>query len=173
MHSFIVYTLFFLSLLAGRALALNITLAAPVGLIPASQFLAFPASALTASCDASCTPATAAITTCGDADDACLCDADTVAAVLACEQCLFAALIDANVVPPDLRVGQTSALAAYSAACLASPSNITLPVASIALTLPAGWNGPVSQQLGVPATVLTLMVGVMLGVGAVGMVCTM
>ncbi|KAF7974221.1 hypothetical protein HWV62_13203 [Athelia sp. TMB] len=121
MYSLVSYMLLFLSLLAGRALALNITLAAPVGVIPASQFLAFPASALTASCDTSCTPATAAIAACGDAADACLCAAPTVAAVVGCEQCLFAALIAAHAVAPDPRVGQSSALAGASFSPSPSP----------------------------------------------------
>ena len=65
-------------------------------------------------CDASCTPATAAIAACGDTADACLCAAPTVAAVVGCEQCLFAALIAAHAVAPDPRVGQSSALAGAS-----------------------------------------------------------
>ena len=50
---------------------------------------------------------------------------------------------------------------------------MTLPAPSVALALPAGWNGPVSEHLSLPATVVTVMFGAVLGVGAIGMLSSM
>ncbi|KIM77386.1 hypothetical protein PILCRDRAFT_825345 [Piloderma croceum F 1598] len=164
MHSF--FALMMFVALAGRAMALNIVFGGPLGNITASQVLAIPDGQLKTDCQSSCDPANQAIQTCGDTNDSCLCNNATVSAILACEQCMFTELINQNAQMPDPRAGSTPALAAYSAACLAS-QNITLPPTSIALTLPASWVGPFDALLNLPATIITVMIGATLGGSAI------
>ncbi|KDQ54483.1 hypothetical protein JAAARDRAFT_38152 [Jaapia argillacea MUCL 33604] len=170
MHSF--FILAFFATLAGRVLALNIAIGGAVGNVNASQFLAIPDPQITADCLTSCTPANTAILNCGDTNDTCLCSSDTVTAITACEQCMFADIINKNVKMPDPRAGSTPALAAYAAACLASV-NVTIPPASIALALPQNWDGPAGLGLNMPATVVTVAVGAFLGGSAMFLLSTM
>lgn len=55
---------------------------------------------------------------------------------------------------------------AYAAACLASSANVTVPATSVALTLPANWDGPVSLTLNTGQTVVAVIAGTILGGGA-------
>lgn len=70
---------------------------------------------------------------------------------------------------------------AYLAAC-ATVSNTTLDLfasvrnpdnATFKLQLPDNWNGPFGQGLDIPATVVTVIAGAILGVGMITVVNTM
>jgi len=165
MHSFFTVAALFVAL-AGRAMALNIVTGGPLGNITASQVLAVPSGPLTSACQSSCDPATQAIQTCGDTNDSCLCNNATISALVTCEQCMFTQLINTNQKMPDPRAGSTPLISAYSAACLAS-QNITLPVTSLKLALPASWDGPFDAVMGLPGTIITVIVGAGLGMSAI------
>jgi hypothetical protein len=84
--------------------------------------------------------------------------------------------------PPLLQVGRQSlscrviALTsdvAYVAACQASPVNITVPATEVALTLPPSWDGPTGVHLNLGETILYVMTGAVIGVGSLGIICTM
>ena len=62
---------------------------------------------------------------------------------------------------------------AYSAACLASPAKVTVPAASLGLTLPSGWDGPESNVLSLASTVVTVAAGGILGSGVLYILVTM
>jgi len=164
MRSFLTFALFLA--LAGRAMALNIVFGGAFGNITASQVLAIPDGQLKTDCQSSCDPATQAIQTCGDTNDSCLCGNATISAIVTCEQCMFTELINKNQPMPDPRAGSSPALGAYSAACLAS-QNITIPPTTIALALPASWDGPFDAVLNLPATIVTVIFGATLGVSAI------
>ncbi|RDX44079.1 hypothetical protein OH76DRAFT_1360156, partial [Lentinus brumalis] len=111
------------------------------------------------------------------ADNKCLCAAnntqtDVVPLVTACQQCMFAALITRNKLPDDPRAGQASALTAYQTACNATAS-ILLDTTVIALVPPPNWDGPFGQGLNVGTTVITVIVGALLGSGLIGVVISM
>ncbi|KAL7278665.1 hypothetical protein ACG7TL_007666 [Trametes sanguinea] len=160
----------FFALFAGQALAhFNVTIAAPVGNINASQFLTFDDPVLT--------------TQCGDTNDACLCSNATVQAIVQCEQCMFNELIALNRPPLDPRAGQTAAIAAYAAACQGSltddqilPGNasqfMVLNPKLIALT-PPPFNGPFEQILTTFGTVVSVIAATLLGGGLIAVVNTM
>jgi len=156
--------------IAGRVAALNIVMGSAV--VPASQFLTVPDQTMTANCQSSCSPATQAITTCTDSNDACLCNNATVTAITACEQCYFNDLIKRNVAMSDPTKNPSPALAAYSAACLSS-LNQTIPATEIAIALPANWDGPFGLGLGMPATIFTVIVTTFLGGGLIYTLCSM
>ncbi|KAH7882136.1 P-loop containing nucleoside triphosphate hydrolase protein [Phlebopus sp. FC_14] len=141
-------------LLAGQAIALSIDVGGSLGNISATEFL---------NCQTPCNNATTLINNCGN-NDQCVCDPSTVSAITSCQQCMFNDLIDKFAQSSDPRAGSTTALTAYAAACLASV-NITIPTSFITLELPSNWDGPFGLGLGVPATVLTVAVGVLLGGG--------
>ncbi|KAH9960271.1 hypothetical protein BC827DRAFT_1360338 [Russula dissimulans] len=167
-------TLFFLPLLlAGQAaLALNITVGGSVGNVTADQFLTVRDNDLTSKCQTSCNPANSAIRAC-NGDDACLCRNTTVTAITACQQCYFTTIIQENRRAPDPRAGSTPALAAYVAACQAPPINVTIPAAKVALTLPPSWNGPTGEHLNLGETIVYVATGAFIGIGSIGILCTM
>jgi len=165
MPSLVVASALFFAL-AGRAMALNIVFGGALGNITASQVLAIPDGQFKTACQSSCDPANQAIQSCGDTNDSCLCSNGTISTVVTCEQCMFTELINKNAKMPDPRAGSALALAAYSAACLAS-QNVTIPPTSLALVLPASWDGPFDAQLGLPATVITVLIGAALGGSAI------
>jgi len=74
---------------------------------------------------------------------------------------------------PDPRAGSSPALAAYVAACQASPVNVTVPATEGVLELPAGWDGPTGLHLNLGVTILYVMTGAIIGVGSIGIICTM
>ncbi|KAH9981998.1 hypothetical protein BJV74DRAFT_980939 [Russula compacta] len=165
--------LFFLPLLlAGQALALNIAIGGSVGNVTADNFLTVQDSGLTNQCQTTCQPANTAIQGCND-DDACLCSNNTVTAITACQQCYFTTIIQKNLQMPDPRAGSTPALAAYIAACQASPANVTVPATEVALTLPPGWNGPTDEVLNLGETIVYVTTGAVIGIGSIAILCTM
>ncbi|TFK48339.1 hypothetical protein OE88DRAFT_1664862 [Heliocybe sulcata] len=154
--------------LAGRVAALTITIGGTVGNVSATDFLQVPASM--SACAATCKTATDAIAAC--TDDHCLCVAPTVTDILACEQCEFTQLIAQNIPMPDPRVGSSTALTAYGAACLAS-ANVTVPATSLTLALPSNWDGPFGQALNAGGTAVTVIIGLGLGVGSIFLLSNM
>lgn len=62
---------------------------------------------------------------------------------------------------------------AYVAACQASTANVTVPATEVALTLPPSWNGPTGIHLNLGETILYVMTGAVIGVGSIGIICTM
>jgi len=171
MHFFFVFALFIA--LAGRALALDIEFAVgDLATLTASQLLDIPSGPLKTDCQPSCDPAIQAIQACGDTNDACLCSNATVTNIVTCEQCMLTELIKTNKKMPDPRAGSNPALAAYAAACLAS-QNVTLSPLAISLRLPPNWDGPFNVQMGLPATIVTAIVGATLGVGSILMLSNM
>jgi hypothetical protein len=62
---------------------------------------------------------------------------------------------------------------AYVAACQKSPANITVPATEVALTLPPNWDGPTDIHLNLGETILYVMTGAIIGVGSIGIICTM
>jgi len=170
MLSFFLFS--FALVLAGQALSLNIVIGGSVGNVTADNFLTVQDSTLTNQCQSSCGLATTAIQACSD-DDACLCNNETVTAITACQQCYFTNIIDDNRQMPDPRAGSTPALAAYVAACLASPANVTVPATEVALTLPPSWDGPVAEHLNLGETIVYVGVGAVIGVGSIVILCTM
>ncbi|KAF9815647.1 hypothetical protein IEO21_04437 [Rhodonia placenta] len=170
MHSFLSFTFLLVTLLASRAFALEINVGGTIGNVTAQQFLDINDETLTGACTPQCPTANTTVAAC--TTDACLCDPATVAAITTCEQCLFNTLIAKNIPMPDPRAGSATALTAYAAACLASV-NITVPTSEITLTLPADWDGPFGQHLGLPATVITVIVATALASGCIYVVNTM
>lgn len=62
---------------------------------------------------------------------------------------------------------------AYVAACQASTANVTVPATEVALTLPPSWDGPTGIHLNLGETILYVMTGAVIGVGSLGIICTM
>jgi len=172
MRSFLGFILLLVSMLAGRVLALNITVGGSVGVVPASEFLTPDGSdaVFMEDCQTQCMPGMSAISACGD-DDACLCSSATVTNVTACEQCMFNDVIAKNARPTDPRTGSTPALTAYAAACSAAGTNVS--TTEITLELPSDWDGPLGVGMGTVGTAFTLMAGIVLGTGAIYVVNTM
>ncbi|TFY81080.1 hypothetical protein EWM64_g2933 [Hericium alpestre] len=160
----VLFLAFFVAL-AGRGWALNIVLGGSVGNISELDFLKPNDSKLIADCASNCTAGNQAIDACLD-DNNCLCNSTTVTAITACEQCMLTSIIKENRKVSDPRAGSAVALNAYSAACAAPPLNITIPATSIALTLPADWDGPQSDILSTGVTVVAVIAGAVLGGGA-------
>jgi len=174
MRSFVGFLLLFVSMLAGRVAALNITVGGSVGTVPASEFLTLDSadSIFMTDCQTQCQPGMNAIAACGETNDSCLCDSATVTNITACEQCMFNDVIAKNARPTDPRAGFTSALTAYAAACLAAV-NVTVPTTEITLTLPADWDGPFGVGMGAAGTAFTLIAGLLLGTGSIYVINTM
>jgi hypothetical protein len=63
--------------------------------------------------------------------------------------------------------------AAYVAACQASPANVTVPATSVALTLPANWEGPISEKLSLGETIVYVAGGAIISIGSLAIICTM
>jgi hypothetical protein len=160
-------------LLAGQAaLALNIAIGGSVGNISANDIVTVQDNGLTNQCQSVCGPASSTIQACNN-DDGCLCSDATVTAVTACQQCFFTTIIQDNRKMPEALAGSTPALAAYVAACQTSPANITVPATEAVLTLPPGWDGPTGVHLNLGETILYVMTGAIIGVGSLGIICTM
>ena len=104
---------------------------------------------------------------------------------------MFTILINTNQPMPDPRAGSAPALVgmrtshatlcltvilthriAYSTACLAS-QNITIPAPSTKLILPDSWDGPFDVVMGLPGTIITVMVGAGLAVSAIFLLSNM
>ncbi len=62
---------------------------------------------------------------------------------------------------------------AYVAACQVSPANITVPATEVTLNLPPSWDGPTGVHLNLGETILYAMTGAIIGVGSLGIICTM
>lgn len=62
---------------------------------------------------------------------------------------------------------------AYVAACQSSSANITVPATEVALALPPNWDGPTGVHLNLGETILYVMTGAIIGVGSLGIICTM
>jgi hypothetical protein len=60
---------------------------------------------------------------------------------------------------------------AYVAACKAA--NVTVPATSVALTLPANWDGPTDEKLNLGETIIYVASGAVIGIGSITMLCTM
>ncbi|KII90284.1 hypothetical protein PLICRDRAFT_107687 [Plicaturopsis crispa FD-325 SS-3] len=142
-----------------------------MGNITASQMLNLPNDQILSDCSSTCSPATSAIQACSDSNDACLCANETVNALLACEQCMFARTIELNVPMSNMLAGSQPALTAYATACGAS--NITVPPTQVALTLPATWAGPHDVILSLPLTVIVVILGGVLGTGSLYMLSSL
>ncbi|KAI0309897.1 hypothetical protein OF83DRAFT_1179104 [Amylostereum chailletii] len=170
MRATVAFLAFFLAL-AGRVLALNITIGGDVGMINADRFLTINDTQLNSECGDMCKPGFDAIAACNE-DDNCFCDADTVGKVVMCQQCYFTHIIADNRKMPDPRAGSTPALTAYGSACNAS-LNMIIPPTSLALTLPANWDGPAAVELSTGLTVITVLAGGLLGIASIGIVITM
>jgi len=161
-----------LALFAGQALGLSVSVGGSLGNITAIEVIDIPAGQLKTNCQMACTPAFSAIQSCDASDDNCLCKNETVVAIRDCQQCMYSELIKKNEKMPDPRAGSTPVLSAYSAACLASV-NVTIPPKSIALTVPADWDGPNGESMGLPATVLAVITTGIIGVGGIWIVSNM
>jgi len=85
--------------------------------------------------------------------------------------------------PPLLQVGLRHSLScrvlaltlhvAYALACQNAPANITVPATEVALKLPPSWHGPTGVHLNLGETILYVMTGAVIGVGSLGIICTM
>jgi hypothetical protein len=73
----------------------------------------------------------------------------------------------------SLRVLALTLTLAYVAACQASPANVTVPATDAVLQLPPGWDGPTGVHLNLGETILYVMTGAIIGVGSLGIICTM
>lgn len=164
MHSFFI-VLAALCALAGHALALTITGTDAQGLpknFTASEFFDIQPGPYTSACGANfCDLAVSAISACAPEDNACLCSPDTSKKIGDCEQCLFEFFIRTDTVPSDPKLGASTAVSAYAAACKADAS-INL---ALALTLPSDWQGLQVLVLNTPVTVLAVSFGGILGMG--------
>ncbi|TDL15098.1 hypothetical protein BD410DRAFT_796680 [Rickenella mellea] len=146
----------FFLVFAGRALALNIQFGGTIGNITASQLLAIPQGPYSPACADTCNTANSTIQACGDTNDQCLCTPTVGTQLQECEQCLFAQLIDMNMRAPDPRVGSNPGLGAFTAACNVS-------TVKLALVTPPNWVGPTTEILSLPATIVTVGFGAILG----------
>ena len=158
-----------LILLAGQALALNVTLGTQV--IEAREMVNFTPQGPIAVCAQDCSLAQTAIEACGT-NDSCLCSNDTAALLLTCQQCMFTGLIAANQKMPDIRAGSQPLLGAYAAAC-AAQANVTFTAPQTALALPAFWDGPTGIAVPIGALVVIVGAGGMMGFGFIYMLSNM
>jgi len=144
--------------LASRVSGFNVT--ANSQNLTTSQILDVPDGVVKTSCLVNCTSASSQIQACKD-DANCLCRADTVVALLNCEQCMFDKLIAVNQ-RMDFRVGSQAVLAGYAASCKAAV-NLTLATNQTTLQLPNNWNGPFNVVIPIAGTIITVMAGVFFG----------
>jgi len=162
----------FLAMFAGRALASSFNFSLPgfTGNLSASELFQVNDQQLATDCQSQCQPGMNLVQTCGDNNAPCLCSNDTVIGITACQQCMFADLIHNNRVSNDSRAAGTSTLQIYAAACQDSGYKVN---ASIALTVPPDWDGNFGAHLNIAATVVTVIAGAALGIGAITIVSTM
>ncbi|KAF8627582.1 hypothetical protein AX17_006155 [Amanita inopinata Kibby_2008] len=153
-------SVFLCFLLAGRVLA-NFNITVGTQQLPVAEILAIPDSPVKSACTANCTAAETSMESCND-DSACLCRVDTVADLLACEQCMYNFLVEKFQRAPDFRAGSQPVLDAYSAECKAA--NQTLSAGSATqLALAPGWNGLEESAFG---TAVAVTLGGWLGFSA-------
>jgi len=157
--------------LAGRVLALNISVSGIPGNITADQFLMQSDMMLSNQCTSQCAPGMSAVQGC-QGDNTCLCSNTTVSAVRDCQECYFTNIVNDNRKMPNLLAGSAPALSAYSAACTAD-QNITVAPALIALSVPDGWEGPVAMHLSTGATIIYLISCIAIGASLITVICTM
>ncbi|OBZ74572.1 hypothetical protein A0H81_05407 [Grifola frondosa] len=155
-----------LVVLAGQALALNISVGGSVGTVLASDFLNIPDAELMTDCQSECNPCHRPVAT----PTHCLCSPPTLDDIRQCEQCMFNDLIVKNRKSPDPRAGSTPALAAYAAACSVS---LQIDVAAPTLTVPPDWDGPFGLSLNIAGTVVTLIAATVLASGSFFILNTM
>ncbi|KAI0803178.1 hypothetical protein BC629DRAFT_106875 [Irpex lacteus] len=163
---FKLFTMFFalFALLAGRALAFNITL--PSGMnVTQHDFLSITDQDLLTTCSSNVTAANNAINNCGDTSS-CLCSVETVKLVTDAEQCFFNKIVKDNRPYPGglIPAGEQTWLAAYGKSC--GLTNMTL-------TLAPNWDGPFGQGLNTATTAITLIAALIVGGGAIGTLITM
>jgi len=84
---------------------------------------------------------------------------ETTTKFVECEQCWFLELISKNEKMPDPRAGSKPLLDSYSSNC----ANLSLPTQPLALQLPPDWDGPRDIELNLPATVVTVGFGGLMG----------
>ncbi|RDB23510.1 hypothetical protein Hypma_009236 [Hypsizygus marmoreus] len=159
MFSFI--SLVFICALASRVLAFSITVGSRN--LTTTQILNVTDSVVTTACATNCTTASTQIQACND-DATCLCRADTVAALLTCEQCMFNKLVEVNK-PMDFRVGSQPVLSAYAASCKAAV-NVTLAANQTSLTLPSTWDSLYVAVLPPAGAAVTVIAGAFLGISS-------
>jgi len=105
-------------------------------------------------CASNCSAVNQTLASC-DNNATCLCAESLVTLYVACEQCMYNAVIKANVPAPDDKAGSTPMLQAYSAACAAFDyTNIT--TAFVALHLAPNWDGPFGLGLNLVGTVFSV-----------------
>ncbi|KAJ4481075.1 hypothetical protein J3R30DRAFT_3463983 [Lentinula aciculospora] len=153
-----------LFLLASQATAFTFNVSFGTQSLTASQILPNLTGVIApcASTTATCSNVQSELSACQD-DATCLCEAQLVADLRNCEQCMYETVINANAPAPDM-AGSTPILAGYQAACAAF--NITLNATQIALTLPANWDGPFGLGLNIVGTVFTVGAGSVLGISS-------
>jgi len=157
-----------LTVLAGRALAFNVTVGKAT--VQAPDVLTFTSNSVISGCDAGCATARSAIQACGLNDTACYC-APTLAGLLStCEQCMFTALVDANKPAPDPLAGSNVVLSGWTTNCLAA--KLPLPTA-LALTLPDSWDGPFVSVFPTAVGWVIAVTGGVLGSSLIYMLCNM
>ncbi|KAF5376095.1 hypothetical protein D9615_007757 [Tricholomella constricta] len=166
MFSFVSFVLIFA--LASRAFAFNVTVNNRN--LTTTQILNIPDSVVKTACATKCTNASQLIQSCND-DTACLCRADTVSALLQCEQCMFNKLVEVNK-PMDFRVGSQSVLSAYADACKAT-ANITLAANQTALILPSTWDQSFIAVLPVGGAIVVVVTTTFLGMAAIFLLSNM
>ncbi|ESK93634.1 hypothetical protein Moror_1532 [Moniliophthora roreri MCA 2997] len=142
-------------------------------LVLASQFLDgidFSTEPL-ASCNTNCSATKSILTTPG-VTNATLCDDSTAASLLACQQCMYEALIKANKPLPDPKAGSTPLLQGYQTSCK-EVGNKPLNKTQVALVVPPFWDGPLG--IGIPTAGLPFAVGfaAIFGTSAIVMLSTM
>ncbi|KAF8491016.1 hypothetical protein JB92DRAFT_3007439 [Gautieria morchelliformis] len=168
------YLLFLACALAGQAyatvtvtlnpqtsVAVNFTASDLVNFGPNDAFVTM------ANCTAQCGAAAQQISGCAG-NDQCVCTNTTGTALLHCEQCLFTYAVDKNVRPPTtngtMLLGSQPALDGFVATCLAPPFNTTIQ--ALKMVPPPSWDGPESNKLSLPATVVAVFAGAILGSGS-------
>ncbi|KAA1474061.1 hypothetical protein DENSPDRAFT_840596 [Dentipellis sp. KUC8613] len=165
------FLLAFFIALAGRVLALNVSIGGTVGNISATDFLKVNDAQLISDCSSNCTAGNQALQSC--TDNACFCSNETVIAITSCQQCMLTTVIAQNRKVADPRAGSAAALSAYTGACADPKVNITVPATLTAIKLPADWDGPQSLTLNTGTTVVAVIAGAVLGLSLIYVVNTM
>ncbi|KAF7315255.1 hypothetical protein MIND_00039900 [Mycena indigotica] len=153
-----------LTALAGRALAFNVSVNKVV--YQSTEVFDFNFTPVIASCQTSCNTAKATINACNDIG--CFCGNTTTTELVACEQCIFTAIVDANVPPPDVRAGSNQILAGWTTNCAAANLTVTL-----GLELPASWDGPFVSVFPTAVGWVIAVTGGCLGVSLIYMLSNM
>ncbi|THU97880.1 hypothetical protein K435DRAFT_661956, partial [Dendrothele bispora CBS 962.96] len=99
-----------------------------------------------------------------------ICANQTANDLIACEQCMFQALVDTNQRMPDPRAGSNPVLTGYGAAC--TLFNFTLANAT-KLAIANNWDGPFGMFVPTGGLVVTVGVGAILGVSSIVLLSSM